>query len=103
MVDWWLAEVHVDADGEEQDGDEGEVDDGVDEDGEAAGLEVAELDDPALAGDLEQQPRGEEDEQDQPDEHRRPVRHNLRATTTASSRLQACPASTACALSSCSF
>jgi hypothetical protein len=34
---------------------EGEVDDGVDEDGEAAGLKVAELDDRAHAGDLEQQ------------------------------------------------
>ena len=73
----------MDADGEEQDGDEGEVDDGVDEDGEAAGMEVAELDDPALPRDLEQQARGEEDEQHQADEHRRPVRHDLRPTTAS--------------------
>ena len=70
-----LAEVNVDADGEEEDGEEGEVDDGVDEDGEAAGLEVAELDDPALSGDLEQQARRQQDEEHQRDEHRRPVLH----------------------------
>ena len=70
-----LAEVNVDADGEEEDGEEGEVDDGVDEDGEAAGLEVAELDDPALAGDLEEQARRQQDEEHQPDQHRPPVRH----------------------------
>ena len=65
----------MDVEGEDEDGDEGEVDDGVDEYREAAGLEVAELDHPALAGDLEEQPRREEDEEHEPDEHRRPVRH----------------------------
>lgn len=67
----------MDAEGEDEDCDEGEVDDGVDEYGEAAGLEVAELHHPALPGDLEQQPRRQEDEEHQPDEHRAPVRHAL--------------------------
>ncbi|KAE8819804.1 hypothetical protein D1007_02478 [Hordeum vulgare] len=73
----WSTEEDLDADGEEQDGDEREVDDGVDDYGDAAGLEAAELHDPALAGDLEQQPRREEDEEHQPHEHRGPVRHVL--------------------------
>nr|CAD1820190.1 unnamed protein product [Ananas comosus var. bracteatus] len=51
------AEEHVDADGDDEDGEEGEEDEGVDDDGDAAGLEVAELDDPGLPGDLEEQPR----------------------------------------------
>jgi len=65
----------VHADGDEEDGDECEEEDGVDEDGERAGVEVAELDDPALAGDLEQQARRQQDEEHQRDEHRRPVLH----------------------------
>jgi|UniRef100_A0A804N195 hypothetical protein len=72
------AEVHVHPDGDEEDGGEGEEEDGVDEDGDGAGLEVAELDDPALARHLEQQARRQQDEEHQRDEHRRPVLH-LRA------------------------
>jgi hypothetical protein len=69
------AEVDVHADGDEEDGGEGEEEDGVDEDGERAGMEVAELDDPALAGQLEEQARRQQDEQHQRDEHRPPVLH----------------------------
>ncbi|RZR98516.1 hypothetical protein BHM03_00027874 [Ensete ventricosum] len=65
----------MDVDGEEEDGEEAEVDDGVDEYGDAAGLEVAELDEAAPAGDLEQEARGEKDEQYHRHEHRPPVCH----------------------------
>jgi hypothetical protein len=65
----------VHADGDEDDGGEGEEEDGVDEDGERAGMEVAELDDPALAGQLEEQARRQQDEQHQRDEHRPPILH----------------------------
>uniref|UniRef100_A0A8R7PJ80 Uncharacterized protein n=1 Tax=Triticum urartu TaxID=4572 RepID=A0A8R7PJ80_TRIUA len=71
----WSTKDDVDADGEGEDGDEGEVDDGVEEHGDAAGLLVAELQEPVLAGDLEEQPRREEHEEHQRDEHRGPVRH----------------------------
>ena len=62
-------------DGDEEDSGEGEEEDGVDEDGDGAGLEVAELNDPALARHLEQQARRQQDEEHQRDEHRRPVLH----------------------------
>lgn len=52
----WLTGVDVDADGEDENGSEGEEDDGVNEDREATGLEAAELHQPAVARDLEQQP-----------------------------------------------
>ena len=49
----------------------------MDDDGHSAGVEVAELDDPALAGDLAEKARREQDEQQQRDEHARPVLHFL--------------------------
>lgn len=74
----------MDVDGEEEDGEEAEVDDGVDEYGDAAGLEVAELDEAAPAGDLEQEARGEKDEQYHRHEHRPPVCHLCRCSGSSS-------------------
>lgn len=65
----------MNANGEEEDGNETEVDDGVDQDGGAAGLEVAKFDHPILAGDLEDEARREQDEEDDCHEHWAPVRH----------------------------
>lgn len=69
------AEVHLHPDGDEEDGRQAEEEDGVDDDGYGAGVEVAKLDDPAFAGDLEEKARREEDEQHQWDEHSSPVLH----------------------------
>lgn len=63
------------SDDDDEDGDEREEDDGVDEDGDGAGVQVAEVDEVAAAGELEQQPRREEHEQHHCDHHRAPVRH----------------------------
>jgi hypothetical protein len=71
------AKVDLDADGDEEDGVEGEEEDGVDEDGDDAGLELAELDQPALAWYLEQKPRRQQDEQHPRYQHRTPVLHLL--------------------------
>ena len=70
-----LADVHANSHRKEKYGDEAEEDDGVDKNGDAAGLKVAELDHSVLAGELEDEPWGQEDEQDDRNEHRPPVRH----------------------------
>ena len=69
--------MDLDADGDEDDGVEGEEEEGVDEDGDDAGLELAELDQPALAWYLEQKPRRQQDEQHPRYQHRTPVLHRL--------------------------
>lgn len=63
--------------GNEEDGREAEEDDGMDDDGHGAGVEAAKLDEPALAGDLAEEARGEQDEQHQRNEHACPVLHLL--------------------------
>jgi hypothetical protein len=71
------AEVDVHADGDEEDGGQGEEEHGVDEDGKRAGMVVAELDEAALGGHLEEQARRQQDEEQQRDEHGPPVLHLL--------------------------
>jgi hypothetical protein len=69
-----LAGVEVEADGDHEDGAEGEEEEGVDEDGGDAGAHAVELGDAAVApGDLAQQPRRQQHEQDQRDQHWTPI------------------------------
>jgi len=70
-----VSNVHMDMNGEEEDSNQSEVDDGVDHDGDAAGLQVAELDQAALAGGLEHEARREKNEQYHCHEHWPPVCH----------------------------
>lgn len=49
----------------------------MDEDGDYARVEFAALDRPRFAGDLEEEPRGQKDEEHEGDEHRTPVLHLL--------------------------
>lgn len=65
----------MNSDRKQENGNEGEVDDGMDKYGDTAGVEVGELDHPALARQLEDEPRGQQDEEDDRNEHGRPVRH----------------------------
>lgn len=74
---WLVAELDLDADGDEEDGVEGEEEEGVDEDGGDAGLEVAQGEEARLGGHLEDEPRRQQDEEHERDEHRRPVLHLL--------------------------
>ena len=68
----------MDPDGDHEDGAEAEEEEGVDEDGEAAGVHAVELRDaPAAAGDLAEQPRREEHEEEHRDQHGAPVTHLL--------------------------
>ena len=74
-----LVGVEVDPDGDHEDGAEAEEEEGVDEDGHAAGAHAVELRDaPVAAGDLEQQPRREQHEEEHRDQNRAPVSHLLR-------------------------
>ncbi|CAL9178486.1 unnamed protein product, partial [Musa hybrid cultivar] len=70
-----VSNVHMDMNGEEEDSNQSEVDDGVDHNGDAAGLQVAELDQAALAGGLEHEARREKNEQYHCHEHWPPVCH----------------------------
>jgi hypothetical protein len=84
------AEVDVHPDGDEKDRCEAEEDDGVDDDGHGAGVRVAKLDGPALAWDLEEEARRQQDEQHQRDEHAGPVLHFLSSLFSDTRMLTAC-------------
>ena len=87
MLACLFAELDLDADGDEEDGVQGEEEDSVDDDGGDAGLEVAQGDATRLGGHLEDQPRRQQDEEHERDQHGRPVLHLillLRSPTSAS-------------------
>lgn len=65
----------MDADGEEEDGNECKVEDGMDDNGNPTGLEVAELHEPVATWNLNEEARGEEDEENDSDEDRPPICH----------------------------
>ena len=75
MLACLFAELDLDADGDEEDGVQGEEEDSVDDDGGDAGLEVAQGDATRLGGHLEDQPRRQQDEEHERDQHGRPVLH----------------------------
>lgn len=65
----------MDSNGDEEDGDQTEVDDGVDQYGDPTCLEVAELHQPPIPRQLEQQSRRQQHEQHHRYHHRPPIRH----------------------------
>jgi len=82
----------VDPDGDHEDGAEAEEEEGVDEDGDAAGAHAVELRHAsAAAGDLAEQPRREEHEEEHRDQHGAPVSH-LRYISGSPSLLSAATA-----------